>query len=80
ALPISEDRGNHALRFELAEALMARGKNKEAADHLLKILGTDLDWEDGKAKAKLLELFEAAGPKDPATIEGRRRLSSLMFA
>ncbi|WP_370234198.1 MULTISPECIES: thioredoxin [Henriciella] len=77
---VTEDRGNHALRFELAEALMARGKNKEAADHLLKILGTDLDWEGGKAKAKLLELFEAAGPKDPATIEGRRRLSSLMFA
>lgn len=77
---VTEDRGNHALRFELAEALMARGKNREAADHLLKILSNDLDWEEGKAKVKLLELFEAAGPKDPATIEGRRRLSSLMFA
>ncbi|WP_084396352.1 thioredoxin [Henriciella aquimarina] len=77
---VTADRGNHALRFELAEALMARGKNKEAADHLLKILADDLEWEEGKAKAKLLELFEAAGPKDPATIEGRRRLSSLMFA
>jgi putative thioredoxin len=77
---VTEDRSNHELRFQLAEALMARGKNKEAADHLLKILSNDLDWGDGKAKAKLLELFEAAGPKDPATIEGRRRLSSLMFA
>lgn len=77
---VTADRANHALRFELAEALMARGKNKEAADHLLKILSDDLNWEEGKAKAKLLELFEAAGPKDPATIEGRRRLSSLMFA
>lgn len=77
---VTEDRGNHALRFELAEALIARGKNKEAVDHLLKILADDMNWEEGKAKAKLLELFEAAGPKDPATIEGRRRLSSLMFA
>lgn len=77
---VTEDRSNHALRFELAEALIARGKHKEAADHLLKILADDLAWEDGKAKAKLLELFEAAGPKSPATIEGRRRLSSLMFA
>ncbi|MEQ9314550.1 MAG: thioredoxin [Henriciella sp.] len=77
---VTADRGNHSLRFELAEALMARGKNREAADHLLKILSSDLDWEEGKAKSKLLELFEAAGPKDPATIEGRRRLSSLMFA
>ncbi|MAN75061.1 MAG: thioredoxin [Henriciella sp.] len=77
---VTNDRSNHALRFELAEELMARGKNKEAADHLLRILSDDLNWEEGKAKAKLLELFEAAGPKDPATIEGRRRLSSLMFA
>ncbi|WP_084420834.1 thioredoxin [Henriciella litoralis] len=77
---VTNDRSNHELRFELAEALVARGKNKEAADHLLKILSDDLNWEEGKAKAKLLELFEAAGPKDPATIEGRRRLSSLMFA
>ncbi|MEQ8558086.1 MAG: thioredoxin [Henriciella sp.] len=77
---VTNDRSNHALRFELAEALMARGKHKEAADHLLRILAEDMDWEEGKAKAKLLELFEAAGPKSPATIEGRRRLSSLMFA
>lgn len=77
---VTNDRSNHALRFELAEALMARGRNREAADHLLRILADDLAWEEGKAKAKLLELFEAAGPKDPATIEGRRRLSSLMFA
>ncbi len=77
---VTEDRSNQELRFQLAEALMARRKNKEAADHLLKILSSDLGWGEGKAKAKLLELFEAAGPKDPATIEGRRRLSSLMFA
>ena len=40
---VTEDRANHALRLELAEALMARGRNKEAADHLLKILSDDLD-------------------------------------
>ena len=77
---VTNDRSNHALRFELAEALMARGKHREAADHLLRILADDMEWEEGKAKAKLLELFEAAGPKSPATIEGRRRLSSLMFS
>lgn len=77
---VTNDRSNHALRFQLAEALIARGKHAEASDHLLKILADDMNWEEGKAKAKLLELFEAAGPKSPATIEGRRRLSSLMFA
>lgn len=71
---------NHAARFELAEKLIGQGKNQDAADHLLTILSDNLDWEDGKAKAKLLEIFEAAGPKDPVTVEGRRRLGSLMFA
>jgi putative thioredoxin len=71
---------NHEARFELAEKLVAQGKNDAAADHLLTILSDDLEWGDGKAKAKLLEIFEAAGPKDPVTVDGRRRLGSLMFA
>ncbi|MEM6534293.1 MAG: thioredoxin [Pseudomonadota bacterium] len=67
-------------RFDLAEKLISQGQNQAAADHLLEILSQDLNWGEGKAKAKLLELFEAAGPKDPVTFEGRRRLGSLMFA
>lgn len=72
--------GDHAARFDLANKLAAAGRNREAVDHLLAILASDLSWEEGKARAKLLEVFEAAGPKDPATIEGRRRLASLTFA
>ena len=71
---------NHEARFELAEKLVAQGKNAAAADHLLTILSDNLEWGEGKAKAKLLEIFEAAGPKDPVTVDGRRRLGSLMFA
>ena len=77
---VAANPGDHTARFELAEALIAQGKNKDAADHLLTILEAKLDWEDGKAKAKLLEIFEAAGPKDAITVEGRRRLGSLMFS
>lgn len=71
---------DHTARFAFAETLIGQGKSKDAMDHLLIILSDDLDWEEGKAKAKLLEIFEAAGPKDPITVEGRRRLGSLMFA
>lgn len=77
---VAANPGDYSARFELAEALIAQGKNKDAADHLLTILEAKLDWEGGKAKAKLLEIFEAAGPKDPITVEGRRRLGSLMFS
>ncbi|MEO0608627.1 MAG: thioredoxin [Pseudomonadota bacterium] len=71
---------NHAARYELAEKLIGQGKNQDAVDHLLTILTDDLEWGEGKAKAKLLEVFEAAGPKDPVTVDGRRRLGSLLFA
>lgn len=77
---VAANPSDHNARFALAEKLIGQGKNKDAADHLLTILTAELDWEDGKAKAKLLEIFEAAGPKDPITVEGRRRLGSLMFA
>jgi putative thioredoxin len=71
---------DHAKRFELAEAYAAAQRYGDAVDHLLIILGTKMDWEEGKAKEKLLQVFEAAGPTDAATVEGRRRLASLMFA
>lgn len=67
-------------RFDLAEKLIADGKMQDASDHLIAILTHNLEWGDGKAKAKLLEIFEAAGPMDPVTVDGRRRLGSLMFA
>ncbi|MEL6244900.1 MAG: thioredoxin [Pseudomonadota bacterium] len=71
---------DHDARYALAEALIAAGRNGDGADHLLDILSANLNWADGKAKEKLLQVFEAAGPTDPVTIEGRKRLSSLMFA
>ncbi|MEL6860519.1 MAG: thioredoxin [Pseudomonadota bacterium] len=77
---VAANPGDHHARFELAEKLIGQGKNQDAVDHLLTILADNLEWEEGKAKAKLLEVFEAAGPKDPVTVDGRRRLGSLMFA
>lgn len=77
---VSANPGDHARRYGLAEQFAAAGRYKDAADHLLIILTARLGWEDGKAKTKLLQVFEAAGPADPVTIEGRRRLASLMFA
>ncbi len=72
--------GDHEARFALAEALIAAGRNEDGADQLLTILQAKMDWNEGKAKEKLLQVFEAAGPTDPVTVEGRRRLSSLLFA
>ena len=77
---VMADPKDHEKRFELAEKYAAAQRYADAVDHLLIILGTKMDWEGGKAKEKLLKIFEAAGPTDPVTVEGRRRLASLMFA
>ena len=71
---------DHDQRFDLAEKFAAAGRYGDSVDHLLIILKRDLQWSEGKAKTKLLQVFEAAGATDPVTVEGRRRLASLMFA
>jgi putative thioredoxin len=61
-------------------ALAATGKKSEALDQLLEMFRRDRKWNEEAARKQLVQLFEAWGPKDPATLEGRRRLSSLMFS
>lgn len=77
---VTADPDDHDKRFALVEKLIAAGRNQQASDHLFTILSSELDWGEGKAKETLLKVFEAAGDKDPITVNGRRRLSSLMFA
>lgn len=67
-------------RFKLAIALNARGKHREAMDHLFEIVRKDRAWNDDAARKQLIEFFDAWGAKDPLTLEGRQRLSSLLFA
>jgi putative thioredoxin len=71
---------DHQSRFELAVALNAAGKRSEAADHLIQIVKRDRKWNDDGARKQLVQFFEAWGPADEATVEGRRKLSSVLFA
>jgi putative thioredoxin len=52
----------------------------EAAEHLLTIMRRDRTFDDDGARRQLLQFFEVWGPKDPATIAARRRLSSILFS
>jgi len=67
-------------RFDLAVALAAHGQKAEAVDHLLDLVRRDRKWNDEAARKQLVQLFEAWGFKDPAAIDGRRRLSSILFS
>ena len=71
---------DHQARFELAAALNAKGKRAEAADHLLAIVKRDRNWNEDGARKQLVQFFEAWGVTDPATVESRKRLSSILFS
>lgn len=70
---------DHQARIDLASALFAATRNEEAIDHLLESFKRDREWNEGAAKAKLIELFDAMDPKDPALAKGRRQFSGLIF-
>lgn len=70
---------DHEARFAVAQARMAGGDRDGAADQLLDIIARDRDWNEGAAKARLLQMLEAAGFEDPWGRGIRRRLSALLF-
>jgi putative thioredoxin len=71
---------DHQARYDLALALNAEGKRVEAAEQLVALMKRDRTWNEDGARKKLLEFFDAWGAKDPATLKGRRLLSSLLFS
>jgi len=71
---------DHQARFDLALALNGKGRRVEALDHLIAIVKRDRKWNDDGARKQLVQFFDAWGPTDEATIEGRKRLSSILFA
>jgi putative thioredoxin len=71
---------DHQARFDLATALNGMGKRREATDQLLEIVKRDRKWNDDGARKQLVQFFEAWGGADEATVEGRKRLSTILFA
>ncbi|MEO1607865.1 MAG: thioredoxin [Pseudomonadota bacterium] len=77
---LKDDPSDHDARLELAIAAAAVGDKQRAIDELIELFRRDRTWNDEAARKQLVQFFEAWGPKDPHTLDGRRRLSSLMFA
>ena len=71
---------DHAARVNLAKILNVQGEREQAAEHLLTVMRKDRTFDDDGARRELLAFFEVWGPKDPATIAARRRLSSILFS
>ncbi|MDA8586425.1 co-chaperone YbbN [Rhodobacteraceae bacterium] len=77
---VEADPNDHQARFDLAQALYANGDAEEAVDTLLELFRRNANWNDGAAKTQLFTIFDALKPNDPVALDGRRKLSSIIFA
>lgn len=77
---VDADPDNHQARLDLAQALHGADQVEEAVNELLELFRRDREWNDGAAKAQLFTIFEALKPNDPVVLNGRRKLSSMIFA
>lgn len=77
---IDKNPKNHEMRLDLAKLLLAKGENENAINELLKIIEFDPKWNDGEARKQLIEIFNILGNEDILVIEGRKKLSSMLFS
>lgn len=77
---IAADPNDHQARYDLSLALASTGDLNGAVDQLLAIVKADREWNDQAARKQLLTVFEAAGATSEVARDGRRRLSSILFA
>ena len=77
---INKNPKNHQIRLDLAKLLLAKGENENAISELLKIIEFDPKWNDGEARKQLIEIFNILGNEDILVIEGRKKLSSMLFS
>lgn len=66
-------------QLAFASAAFAAGERDAAAETLLRSVAADREWNEGAARAKLLQIFEAVGLEDPWVSATRRKLSTILF-
>ncbi len=67
-------------RLDLALAYWAADQKQEAIDELLAMIKADRAWNEAAARTQLLKFFEALGFGDPLSVDGRKRLSTILFS
>ena len=77
---LEKDPNSLELKYELALFQIANEDYENSIENLLNIFIKDKNWENGKAKDQLIQLFETLGDKNILALKGRRRLSSIIFS
>jgi putative thioredoxin len=77
---LKADPDDHDARYRLATVQFLRGQAEAAMENLVRIVKRDRTWNDDQARKQLVKFFDALGPKNPATLKGRRMLSTVLFS
>ena len=77
---LDKDPNSLELKYELALFQIANEDYENSIENLLNIFKEDKNWENGKAKDQLIQLFETLGDKNILALKGRRKLSSIIFS
>ena len=67
------------IRYEVARGQIVNKDYSKAIENLLFIIGKNKEWNQNKAKKELLDIFSLLGDSNPLTLEGRAKLSNLIF-
>ena len=76
----SEEPENLEVLFDLSMAYYGSNNLSEAVDTMLEIIKFDRGWNEDAARKQLIKFFEAIGPTNPITVQGRKKLSSILFS
>lgn len=71
---------DHQVAIYLSNAKFSAGQREEAIDILLAAIKADREWNDAAARKLLIKFFDAMGPIDPLSVQGRKKLSNLLFS
>ena len=77
---LEKDPNSLELKYELALYQIANEDYEDSIENLLSIFKKDKNWENGKAKDQLIQLFDTLGEKNILALKGRRKLSSIIFS
>ena len=77
---LEADENDHQARFDLAVSLFGAGDNEQALEELLELFKRDRAWNDEAARKQMVKMFDALGASHPLTVEGRQRLSAMLFS
>jgi putative thioredoxin len=76
---LRDDPDNLDIMAKLALQYTDAGHYREAMEHLITILGRDLEHHDGGSKKLLLDTIASLGKGDPLAAEYQRKLYSLLY-